>query len=492
MTSPFDEAKYRALLEGLEAVEIRLSDVLKHNEVLRVDSEYFQKADLILLRRLEFLKSRRIGDFSYVTDGIHESIVFSEDSKINLISAKCPKENVFDLDSSLYISEAQHKANTRTSLNIRDIVLSTVGTIGNCAVVDASILPANTDRHVGIIRIEEDFHPYVLSTFLLSRYGRFQTKRETTGNVQPNLFLVKIRELLIPPFSIDFQETIERTVIAAHQILSLSKSLHKKAEQKLLRTLGLEAWQPPEALTYVRKSSDVFAAGRFDAEHFQEKYFAVRHALKDAGALHFILLDEILTTLTNGHTPLHHDLSTGEVPFLCAEHINDFEISYETEKRILLTHHNTELLQTSLKEGDVLMTIKGKVGNAALVEDISGPVNINQDVALLRLNDKLPLWYVLAFVNSTFGNMLSKQLSTGGINPFLGLGNVRLLEIPVFDEKVMYEIAGETRNSVHSARHARTQARNLLERAKRAVEIAIEENETVAMEFLKQSQGITK
>jgi hypothetical protein len=54
----------------------------------------------------------------------------------------------------------------------------------------------------------------------------------------------------------------------------------------------------------------------------------------------------------------------------CAEHVSDFEVHYDSDKRILLT-------------------IKGRVGNAALVEYLPGPANINQDVALLRLNARL-------------------------------------------------------------------------------------------------------
>jgi restriction endonuclease S subunit len=61
-----------------------------------------------------------------VTDGIHTSIVFSEDSGINLLSAMSPKENYFDLSGNGYISKAQHDNNPRTTLKIDDIILSTL------------------------------------------------------------------------------------------------------------------------------------------------------------------------------------------------------------------------------------------------------------------------------------------------------------------------------------------------------------------------------
>lgn len=133
-----------------------------------------------------------IGDFCDVTDGIHTSIDYDEESCVNLISATSPRENYFDLSRNAKISEKAHKDNPRTALRLHDVVLSTVGTIGNCAVVDQSVLPANSDRHVGIIRVKKEYSPYVVSAYLLSKYGRMQTFRETTGNVQPNLFLYNL------------------------------------------------------------------------------------------------------------------------------------------------------------------------------------------------------------------------------------------------------------------------------------------------------------
>ena len=56
------------------------------------------------------------------------------------------------------------------------------------------------DRHVGIIRIRKDAEvdPFYLAAFFNCSYGRFQTWRESTGNVQLNLFIEKINELLVP------------------------------------------------------------------------------------------------------------------------------------------------------------------------------------------------------------------------------------------------------------------------------------------------------
>lgn len=246
-------------------------------------------------------------------------------------------------------------------------------------------------------------------------------------------------------------------------------------------------WEPPEPLSYTARASDAFAAGRMDAEHFKGKFQMAEDMLVDAGANGFVELGNLLDDLVNGHTPLKHDLSIGDIPFLTAEHICDFTIDYETGKRICRRHHAGELRRTALCTSDVLMTIKGRVGNTALVQHPDPVANINQDVALLRFKkDTPPLWYFLSYMNSAFGKLQVKKWSTGQINPFLGLYNLRKIRIPLFNDSFMEDIGQRTRQSVQTALRLRSQAKQILETAKRAVEIAIEDGEEPAMTLLDQ------
>jgi eukaryotic-like serine/threonine-protein kinase len=95
---------------------------------------------------------------------------------------------------------------------------------------------------------------------------------------------------------------------------------------------------------------------------------------------------------------------------------------------------------------------------------------------------------VLAFLNSLFGRLQVEQLATGGINPFLGLANVRKIDIPKFAALVMSEIAQTTKQRVHEARRNRQDAEKLLHLAKRAVEIAIEQDEKAAVNYLSEEK----
>lgn len=325
---------------------------------------------------------------------------------------------------------------------------------------------------------------YWLLAYLTCRYGQLLKDRLKTNLLISYIAKDDLYSLPVPHLSSILVATIKQTVESAFAAFRKARASTSAAELQFLRTTNLEKWSPQEPLTYVRSSRDVATTGRMDAEHFKEKFYAAKHALLASGAKSFASLPTLLDSLTNGQTPLRHDLSVGDVPFLCAEHVADFTLHYGSEKRILLSHHNKELSRTKLRNGDVLLTIKGRVGNAAIVENIVRPVNINQDVALLRFNDKLPLWYIVAYINCRFGKLQSEKMATGAINPFLGLFSIRQFEVPIFEQAVMDEIAIETRNHVTDARHSDERSTRLLEAAKRAVEIAIEDSEAAALAYL--------
>ena len=183
---------------------------------LRCDPEYYHPRNLADAKHLARSKPQSIGTMAFVTDGIHGSPEEVEADGVRYLSAKCVKDNAFALDNALHISYAQHTANPRTSLRENDVLITTVGTIGNAAVVQAEILPANSDRHLGIIRINKNalVDPYYLAAFLNCKYGRFQSLRESTGGVQRNLFIEKIRELRVPV--LDCAAQVSRQTRAAY------------------------------------------------------------------------------------------------------------------------------------------------------------------------------------------------------------------------------------------------------------------------------------
>jgi hypothetical protein len=248
---------------------------------LRLDAEYYQPHYLADARRLAITEPESIGSFAVVTDGIHASPDEVEEGGVRYLSAKCVKDNSFALGDALQISESQHAATPRTSLRENDVLITTTGTIGNAAVVQRDILPSNSDRHLGIVRIRPaaGVDPYYLATFLNCEYGRFQSLREATGNVQLNLFIEKIRELRVPILACA-REVAEQTR-AAYDKRRQSKEAISAAEEQLMEVLGLEQVDMSPHRFYTRRFADLRGEGRFDAEYFSPKYQRIINRLRE-------------------------------------------------------------------------------------------------------------------------------------------------------------------------------------------------------------------
>lgn len=449
-------------MEGLEISVVKLSEL---NNESRVEAEYFSKENLKLLANLSNYGCIPILNVANsVTDGIHTSIDYDENSSINLISAGSPKENVFDLSRSVFISEKAHKENPRTALRKNDVVISTVGTIGNCAVVDESILPANSDRHVGIVRLNvEKYSPYVLSTFLLSKYGRMQTLRESTGNVQLSLFLYKIRELLIPNFSDTFQSKIESIVKSAHAKLEESKSLYSQAEDLLLGELGLKDWQPKNTLHTTKKFSDFAQIGRLDAEYYQPKYDDLFEKLS---CLNCKRLGKIVS-IKKSFDPGSDAYQETGIPFI---RVSDISKDGIEKTELHLSPIDFDIPELKPKKDTILFSKDGSIGIAYKVQS---DLNVFTSGALLHLvttDSSILPDYLTLVLNSVVVKLQAERDSNGAIIQHWKPSDIENVIIPILPEAIQTKIASLIQQSFE----CKAQSKQLLEDAKRMVEEEIE------------------
>ncbi|MDS4018915.1 MAG: hypothetical protein RKR03_00130 [Candidatus Competibacter sp.] len=62
MSRPFDEVRYRALLEGLEVTVLLLSKLYEDNIAFRIDSEFNLKSHLAIIEKLQKFGAERFSD----------------------------------------------------------------------------------------------------------------------------------------------------------------------------------------------------------------------------------------------------------------------------------------------------------------------------------------------------------------------------------------------------------------------------------------------
>lgn len=458
------------MLEGLEATEVLLSEVAHDNEVLRCDAEYFGKLVLAAIHRLDSISAVPLVTLAAITDGIHTSLPFVEDGTVKVLSAKHPKENYIDLSQYETISADFHLKNPRTALRENDVLISTVGTIGNTAVVTKDILPANSDRHIGIIRLKNEAPPpFFLSTFLLSNYGRIQSIRETTGNVQPNLFISKIGRLRIPRFSNAFERTVADNVSSAYAQRKRAGDFLVQAEQTLLHAIGLDTWAPPEALSYVRSSSEAFAAGRLDSQFFAphvEQLLArlgrdgltianvapARHERFEPAASGSFDYIEIGSLSADG-TATAETVPMAEAPSRATQYVRGGDVITSTVRPI------RRLSALIAPEQDDAVCSSGFV--------VLKPRSISGEVLLTYL--RLPLVCELMDLHTS-------------ATMYPAISELDLLALPI--PAIAPNVQAEVQHAVRQSAQARQRATRLLDTAKRAVEIAIEDGESLALQHL--------
>lgn len=476
--SPFDKARYERLLEGLEVTEVLLSEVAHDNEVLRCDAEYFGKQVLDVMHRLKSMKAAPLEKMAAITDGIHTSLPFVDDGEVKVLSAKHPKDNYIAAGPFETISTDFHNKNPRTALRTDDVLISTVGTIGNAAVVTPDILPANSDRHIGIIRVKPDGPPpFYLSTFLVSRYGRIQSVRETTGNVQPNLFISKIGRLLIPRFAPALEHAIANQVASAYRLRKQAADILGRADNILLHALGLDTWTPPEALSYVRSSREAFAAGRFDAEYFHP---AKAQALVDLRALSDVCVGDLFDSIRDLWQPTeaaglpvrNYDLTDALDPFLDpSKPTTAPEEIASTKKCIAAGDLVVSRLRSYLQEIAVVLPSDDGITAVASTEFI---------VLRPKEGTTLTVEALLIYLRSRLPQIVFKWSQDGSNHPRFDERELLNLPVPraLITDQAVYHTA------VRQMVKQRQRATRLLEAAKRAVEIAIENSEAAALAHL--------
>jgi type I restriction enzyme S subunit len=124
-------------------------------------------------------------------------------SGTNFIKAESILDNhSIDATKFAYIDEETNTMLKRSIIEANDIIFTIAGTLGRFALVDKSILPANTNQAVAIIRpdVNKVEASYLYSFFIGNWHNDFYTKRVQQA-VQANLSLTTIKSLPIAVLS---------------------------------------------------------------------------------------------------------------------------------------------------------------------------------------------------------------------------------------------------------------------------------------------------
>jgi hypothetical protein len=372
----------------------------------RTDAEFYKPEYQEYFQRLKLHGAEGISHFAYITDGIHASPDIFEGG-IRYISAKCVKDNEFIIDNCIYISHRQNEQNPRTQLSDGDVIITTVGTIGNVAVVESEMTPCNCDRHVGIIRIKDNqVSPYYLSTFLNSKYGRFQSLRESAGNVQLNLYIKNIGHIEVPRLS-KFEEEIASVTKQAYLFRLKAKNLYSQAQHLFESDLGLDKLKFKKPVGYTARFSELEQSRRLDALHFQPRF---QHIISQLSKFNTRRVRDIRLYNRRGVQPVYVD--DGSVDVVNSQHIGPQHIDYEGLQK------TSDKAFAASPEGhirlnDLLIYTTGAYIGRTNVYLSNEPALASNHVNILRLYSGIDAAYMALVFQSVIGQFQTQKHSRG-------------------------------------------------------------------------------
>ena len=305
-------------------------------------------------------------------------------------------------------------------------------------------------------------------------------KRGQYGTEHPRFYDFLLTALPVPDCLLSLDGNLKGTIQQALKVRASSRAAYSRAESLLLSSLGLAGWMPEDRLWFVRDYAEVREAERFDADYFQPKYDEIINAVKACPGGW-----DALGNLANLKARNYQPEAGREYKYIELADIGaNGEITGCTAEkgRDLPTRARRQV-----SAGDVIVSsIEGSLESVALIHDEYDKGLCSTGFHVVR-SEAINPETLLVLLKSAAGQMQLEKGCRGTILTAIGKDELAKIVLPILPRETQAEIR---RMAVESFR-LRAESGRLLERAKRAVEIAIEENEEAAREWLTKETGET-
>lgn len=445
---------------------------VKFHKDKRLDAEHYHPYHLKNLRKFEN-KSQSLSEFiMHITGGATPLGAEYPEEGIPFLRVQNIMPNYISDTDIKYLSPSQNQEILRSLLKKDDVLLTITGvSYGKSAVVTDEFVGANINQH-SVKMTVENIAPYFLSTFLNCKYGYSQSTRHVVGITRPALDYSAIRAFSIPDLDAGFQEAIASCCRQAERSRKDSKDIYTEAQTLLLTELGFADWQPKHRLHFFKKFSVTERAERIDADYFQPKYDEIEEGIENYSANPIKVRDQFKenkSTFEVDPEKLYRYVEIGSVNVSTGEIVAEEVLGKDlpaNAKRVL-------------KKGDIIVSKVRTYRGAITIVQEDGYVGSGA-FCILRENGEINKETLLACLRSKLFLTWSWKPNTGTSYPTLSDDDILDFPIPIPPKEKQTEIEQKVLESFN----LRTRAKDLLEYAKRAVEIAIEQDEQTAIDWL--------
>ena len=454
------------------------------NDELRIDAEHYEERFLENQKKLVSFGATALAELisQPVLTGHTPSMKVEAYYGGDIRFVKTDNLRSFEISGQFthHLSEDGNEVIKKSELQEKDLIITIIGAtheiVGRAALVRKEDLPANINQNIALIRLKKTHSPEFLSAYLNSDVGKLALWYLSRQTGQVNLNCREVEQVLVPHASGEFVQSIQDTYKTAEAWRNNSDDIFEEAQALLLSELGLADWQPKRQTESVRNFSDVWDVGRMDAEYFQLKYDEIVDAIKGyAGG--WDTLGNLVTMRKCVEVGSKEYLDEG-IPFARVSNITPFEI---TEEKYISEELYSQIALHQPQQGEILLSKDATPGIAHYLEGQPGRMIPSGGILRLkRKSDKVNDEYLTLTLNSMLTQEQVNRDVGGSVILHWRPDQVADTLIPILPQARQSEI----QRMVAKATELRKESKRLLECAKRAVEIAIEQDEVTASAWL--------
>jgi type I restriction enzyme S subunit len=457
---------------NLEIASVLFSEL---NKETRLDAEYYRPEALLYLEHLQQKKAVPISSLAkfvvgpfgstvtvdmYVDDEEY-SYVRNQDIgsfEIHTSDAHIPKE-LFEKLKQFHIKED-------------DLLVTVVGTLGKVAVAQPKDTKSIFSCKSTIIRCT-GVDPYYLATFLNSKIGQMLLLRCKRGAIQEGLNLFDIKTLNVAVPSTQFQTQIRDGIKKVFTLSKKAEMCYSEAEQVLLKEINLKGHSGTDEVISVRNFSEALADNRFDAEYWQPDYDVIFDTLSKYKKGVSTIGDEFKQLKGNFKAEKDKEynyVEIGDVNVSTGEVEHNSIIGAELPANAKIKFGKRQLITSKVRPNR---------GATAILDNHEGYIGSGAFTVLTE-QDNINLETLMVYLKARPIRELLLRYNTGTSYPVITDADVLKLPIPLIDKTLQKKIS----ELVSVSATERQQAKELLEKAKRAVEIFVEKDESHALRYI--------
>lgn len=460
-------------MDGLECSEILFSQIDLGD---RFDSDYYTKNYLHISDQLSKVSTEKLGKLATpVASAFYPAAtqLYSEGDTAFARCVDCVSYPVITKDQDSKFEKIPYtfgKENKGISfIKAEDIIITKVGTPCYASILtdyDEIALSRTVMGLTGIHGID----PYYLMVFLRCKYGFEQLFRQRELTIQYQLTLPRVKAVDVFLADDKLQKTVKKLCEKSREHQKESNEAYQLAEQTLAEIVKCPDFSTLSAYSIKSLNSSFTLSGRLDAEYYQPKYEAIAQKLNTSETV-FSLCKLYDKNFAPQDKEAYQYIELADVGQ--SGDISDADIQYGSD---LPTR-----ARRIVKTGQIIVSsVEGSLQSCALISDEFDGALCSTGFYVLD-SDCINSETLLVLFKSEPIQALMKQRCSGTILTAISKDELLSMPLPMIDEEVQKVIAAKVQESFA----LRKQSKQLLEYAKRAVEMAIEQGEDTALEWLK-------